>query len=79
MIVLNEPAYGIESIFCKAAMARSGSPVCAATSAIRRIVERIEPFPFEQIYGGWWQANVLTDAKAAVARSAERYLRWISA
>jgi glyoxylase-like metal-dependent hydrolase (beta-lactamase superfamily II) len=47
-------------------------------SAIQRIVERIEPFSFEQIYGGWWQANVLTDAKAAVARSAERYLRWIS-
>ena len=47
-------------------------------SAIRRIVERIEPFPFEQVYGGWWQANVLADAKAAVVRSAERYLRWIS-
>ena len=47
-------------------------------SVIRRIAERIEPFSFEQIYGGWWQANVLTDAKAAVARSAERYLRWIS-
>ena len=26
-------------------------------SAIRRIVERIDPFSFEQIYGGWWQAN----------------------
>ena len=48
-------------------------------SAIRRIVERIEPFPFDHIYGGWWQANVLADAKAAVARSAERYLRAISA
>jgi len=47
-------------------------------SAIRRIVERIEPFPFEQVYGGWWQANVLADAKAAVVRSAERYLRAIS-
>ncbi len=46
-------------------------------SAIRRIVERIEPFPFEQVYGGWWQANVLADAKAAVVRSAERYLRAI--
>jgi hypothetical protein len=46
-------------------------------SAIRRIVERIEPFPFEQIYGGWWQANVLADGKAAVARSVQRYLRWI--
>jgi hypothetical protein len=46
--------------------------------AIRRIVERIEPFSFDQIYGGWCQANVLLDAKAAVARSAERYLRAIS-
>ena len=48
-------------------------------AAIRRIVERIEPFSFEQIYGGWWKANVLADAKAAVVRSAERYLRAISA
>ena len=47
-------------------------------AAIRRIVERIEPFPFDHIYGGWWEANVLSDAKAAVARSAERYLRAIS-
>ena len=47
-------------------------------SAIRRIVERVEPFPFEQIYGGWWQANVLADGKAAVIRSAERYLRAIA-
>jgi DNA-directed RNA polymerase subunit RPC12/RpoP len=47
-------------------------------SAIRRIVERIEPFSFDHIYGGWWQANVLADAKAAVARSAERYLRAIA-
>jgi hypothetical protein len=48
-------------------------------TAIRRVVERIEPFTFEQIYGGWWQANVLSDAKAAVVRSAERYLRAIGA
>jgi hypothetical protein len=48
-------------------------------AAIRRIVERIEPFPFDHIYGGWWQANVLSDAKGAVARSAERYLRAIGA
>jgi hypothetical protein len=43
------------------------------------IVERIEPLPSEEIYGAWWKANGLADAKAAVARSAERYLRWISA
>ncbi|HMJ63115.1 MAG TPA: hypothetical protein VK493_15190, partial [Bryobacteraceae bacterium] len=45
--------------------------------AIHRILETIEPFSFEQIYGGWWQANVLSDANAAVARSADRYLRAI--
>jgi glyoxylase-like metal-dependent hydrolase (beta-lactamase superfamily II) len=48
-------------------------------AAIHRILETIEPFSFEQIYGGWWKANVLADAKAAVVRSAERYLRAISA
>jgi DNA-directed RNA polymerase subunit RPC12/RpoP len=47
-------------------------------AAIHQILETIERFPFEQIYGAWWKANVLSDAKAAVARSAERYLRWIS-
>ena len=46
-------------------------------AAIHRILETIEPFSFDQIYGGWWKANVLSDAKAAVARSAKRYLRAI--
>ena len=46
-------------------------------AAIHRILETIEPFSFDQIYGGWWQANVLSDANAAVARSADRYLRAI--
>jgi hypothetical protein len=48
-------------------------------TAIHQILERIERFPFEQIYGAWWGANVLSDAKTAVMRSAERYLRAISA
>jgi len=47
-------------------------------AAIQRILKRIEPFSFEQIYGAWWKANVLSDAKAAVRRSAERYLHAIS-
>jgi hypothetical protein len=48
-------------------------------SAIHRVLEMVEPFSFEQIYGAWWKANVISDAKTAVARSAERYLRAISA
>jgi hypothetical protein len=48
------------------------------SAAIHRILETIQPFSFDQIYGAWWKANVLSDAKAAVTRSAERYLRAIS-
>jgi len=48
-------------------------------AAISRILKTIEPFCFEQIYGAWWKANVLSDAKAAVARSAQRYLHAIGA
>jgi hypothetical protein len=51
-------------------------PLSAA--AISQILERIEPFAFEQIYGGWWRHNILSDAKGAVSRSAERYLRAIT-
>jgi hypothetical protein len=48
-------------------------------TAIFQILERIEPFAFEQIYGAWWKRNILSDAKAAVSRSAERYLRAMNA
>ena len=47
-------------------------------AAIHRILETIDPFAFEQVYGAWWKANVLAYAKAAVAQSAERYLRAIA-
>jgi len=45
-----------------------------AAAAINRILETLKKFSFDQIYGGWWKANVLAHAKTAVARSAERYL-----
>ena len=48
-----------------------------AAVAIDRILETLKEFSFDQIYGGWWKANVLANAKTAVARSAERYLRAI--
>jgi glyoxylase-like metal-dependent hydrolase (beta-lactamase superfamily II) len=43
-------------------------------SAVRWIVAAVEPFQFDRIYGGWWDRVVAADAKAAVARSAERYI-----
>ena len=49
------------------------------SAEIKRILETIKPFSFDEIYGGWWKANVLSDAKTAVARSTQRYLRAISA
>ena len=48
------------------------------SAAIHHILKTIEPYSFDEIYGGWWKANVLADAKTAVARSAERYLRAIA-
>jgi glyoxylase-like metal-dependent hydrolase (beta-lactamase superfamily II) len=46
--------------------------------AIERIVRAVEPYEFDRIYGGWWDFLVL-DAKAALRRSAERYIQAISA
>ncbi len=42
--------------------------------AIRRIVAAVEPYPFDRLYGGWSGSIVASGAKAAVRRSAERYL-----
>jgi hypothetical protein len=44
---------------------------------IRRAVNLVQPLGFEVIYGAWWGKVVTSDAKAAVVRSAARYLRHI--
>lgn len=46
---------------------------------IGRITEALEPYAYERIYGAWWDRVVAADGKAAVARSAERYVRAIGA
>ena len=46
--------------------------------AVQRIVDSVEPYAFDRIYGGWWDLIVRSDAKAAVKRSAERYIKAIS-
>ncbi len=45
--------------------------------AIRGIVDAVAPYPFERLYGAWSGSTVASDAKAAVRRSAERYLEKI--
>jgi hypothetical protein len=44
-------------------------------SAVQRIVAAVEPFWFDRLYGAWPKFEILSDAKGAVRRSAERYMR----
>jgi hypothetical protein len=48
-------------------------PLPAAT--VQRMVAALEPYPFERLYGAWYERLVASDAKAAVERSAQRYAR----
>ncbi len=48
-----------------------------APAAVERITAAVEPFEFEQIYGAFWERNVLQGAKAAVSYSARRYVKAI--
>jgi hypothetical protein len=48
-------------------------PLGAAT--VERMAAALEPYRFERIYGAWFDRVVAENAKAAVARSAERYVR----
>ncbi|MFD2080419.1 hypothetical protein SAMN05421678_1254 [Actinopolymorpha cephalotaxi] len=50
-------------------------PLSAA--AVRRIVDRVEPYDFERLHGNFG-AVVEEDAKGAVRRSADRYIGWVS-
>jgi hypothetical protein len=50
-------------------------PLSAA--AVERIVKAVEPFEYDRVYGAFWDTVIERDGKAAVRRSAERYLRAI--
>lgn len=45
--------------------------------AVERIVDRLEPYPYERLYALAGRP-VATDAKGAVRRSAERYIGWVT-
>jgi hypothetical protein len=45
---------------------------------VRRVVAAVAPFDFDRLYGAWWGKVVATHGKAAVQRSAERYIQAIS-
>lgn len=45
---------------------------------VRAIVAAVEPYAFDRIYSAWFDRVMPSDAKAAVARSAERYIKAIT-
>lgn len=47
-------------------------PLDAGT--VERIVAAVAPYPFDRIYGGWWDRVLDGDAQAAVRASAARYV-----
>ena len=46
-------------------------------AAVSAIVEAVEPYRYERIYGAWWDRHIESDARAAVARSFDRYVAGI--
>jgi len=48
------------------------------TSRVQAIAAALRPFPFETIYGAWWDKVVERDGSGVVRRSADRYVRAIT-
>jgi hypothetical protein len=46
---------------------------------VREIVTAVAPYTFDRIYGAWWGRVVMSEAKTAVSRSADRYIAALSA
>jgi hypothetical protein len=46
-------------------------------SAIERIVQAVEPFQFDRIYGAFWDMVIQQEGKAVIKESGERYLQAI--
>jgi hypothetical protein len=44
-------------------------------ATVRSIAAAVEPFPYDAIYGAWWDTVIAAGARAVVERSVERYGR----
>ena len=42
---------------------------------VQQIVDRVQPYAFDRIYGAWWDTVVSNEAKNAVKNSAARYIK----
>ncbi len=45
-------------------------------SAVRRAVAAIDSFPFDRVYGAFPNRDIVGEGKAAILRSARRYISW---
>jgi len=43
-------------------------------AVVTRIIDRLEPLAYDRVYGAFWDRIIRQGGKAAVARSAERYI-----
>ena len=41
---------------------------------VRRVVDALTPYPYQRMYGGWWDPVIDHDAEGIVERSAARYI-----
>ncbi|HWE62267.1 MAG TPA: MBL fold metallo-hydrolase [Chloroflexota bacterium] len=48
-------------------------------AAVQRVAGAVAPYAFDRIYGAWWDRVVQTEARAAVERSAARYIAALTA
>jgi hypothetical protein len=46
--------------------------------AVKRIMAAVGPLEFERVYGAFADREIMSDAHAAVCRSAARYERWLT-
>jgi hypothetical protein len=49
-----------------------------SVEAVQQVVDAVEPYQFDRVYGGWWGRDVMTGGKEAVRRSFQRYIQFIN-
>lgn len=49
-----------------------------SANAVTRITDAVASYPFDVIHGAFPERSIARDGKAALARSAARYVRWLS-
>ena len=49
-----------------------------SASSVKKIVQAVEPFAFDRVYGAFWDMVIERDGQEVIRRSAERYLRAIA-